>query len=108
MLTVNLGIDQRRIDQMVVVDDRGVKKPESNGTSNNFLFMEPLADWRKVSLDETRIRQVWAHYLVSLLDDNQPDGTTVILVRDNLNTHGLWVAVRDSSGRRDATIGRAA
>lgn len=62
---------------------------ERNGTANNFLFTEPLAGWRKVSVRETKTRLDWAAEVKTLLDDDYPDAELVILVSDNLNTHTL-------------------
>ena len=41
---------------------------ERNGTANNFMFTEPLAGWRKVSVRETKTRQDWAEEVKTLLD----------------------------------------
>ena len=60
---------------------------ERNGVANNFLFTEPLAGWRKVSVRETKTRLDWAAEVKSLLDQDYPDAELVILVCDNLNTH---------------------
>ena len=60
---------------------------ERNGMANSFLFTEPLAGWRKVSVRETKTKKDWATEVKSLLDDDYPDAELVILVCDNLNTH---------------------
>jgi hypothetical protein len=60
---------------------------ERNGTANNFMFTEPLAGWRKVSVRSRKTRQDWAEEIRSLLDEDYPDAELVILVCDNLNTH---------------------
>lgn len=62
---------------------------ERNGMANNFLFTEPLAGWRKVSVRETKTRLDWAAEVKSLLDEDYPKAELVILVCDNLNTHTL-------------------
>lgn len=62
---------------------------ERNGTANNFMFTEPKAGWRKVSVRETKTRQDWASEVKSLLDEDYPHAELVILVCDNLNTHTL-------------------
>jgi hypothetical protein len=60
-----------------------------NGTAVNFLFTEPLASWRRVSVRETRTMIDWAQEIRSLLDDDYPDAATVIFICDNLNTHTI-------------------
>ena len=59
---------------------------ERNGMANSFLFTEPLAGWRKVSVRETKTKKDWATEVKPLLDDDYPDAELVILVCDNLNT----------------------
>ena len=60
---------------------------ERNGMANSFLFTEPLAGWRKVSVRATKTKKDWASEVKSLLDNDYPDAELVILVCDNLNTH---------------------
>jgi hypothetical protein len=62
---------------------------ERNGTANHFMFTEPKAGWRKVSVRETKTRRDWAAEVQCLLDEDYPDAEFVILVCDNLNTHTL-------------------
>jgi hypothetical protein len=62
---------------------------ERAGTANHFMFTEPLAGWRKVSVRAKKTRQDWAHEIKALLDEDYPDAQYVILVCDNLNTHTL-------------------
>ena len=62
---------------------------ERAGTANNFMFVEPLGGWRKVSVRRTKTRQDWAHEIKELLDQDYPEAKYVILVCDNLNTHTL-------------------
>lgn len=62
---------------------------ERNGTANHFMFTEPLGGWRKVSVRATKTRQDWAQEVKELLDNDYPNARCVVLVCDNLNTHGL-------------------
>jgi len=62
---------------------------ERNGMANSFLFTEPLAGWRKVSVRETKTKKDWASEVQVLLDHDDPDAELVILVCDNLNTHTI-------------------
>jgi hypothetical protein len=60
-----------------------------NGTAVNFLFTEPLASWRKVSVRETKTMVDWAQEIRTLLDVDYPQAEKVILICDNLNTHKI-------------------
>jgi len=62
---------------------------ERNGTANHFLFTEPLGGWRRVSVRERKTKQDWAQEIKVLLDQDYPEAKCVILVCDNLNTHGV-------------------
>lgn len=76
---------------------------ERNGTAVNFLFTEPLAGWRKVSVRARKTRKDWAFEIKDLLDIDYPDAEVVILVCDNLNIHSipsLYEAFTPSEARR--------
>ncbi len=60
---------------------------ERHGTAANFLFTEPLAGWRKVSVRERRTKPDWAQEIKHLLDVDYRQAKRVVLVCDNLNTH---------------------
>lgn len=60
---------------------------ERNGTVNNFMFNEPLGNWRKVNVRERKTMIDWAHEIKELLDVDYPEAEKVVLVMDNLNTH---------------------
>ena len=60
-----------------------------NGVVNLFMFFEPLAGWRTVMIRERRTKVDWAHCMKRLLEQHYPDVDRVVLVMDNLNTHGL-------------------
>ena len=62
---------------------------ERNGVVNLFMFFEPLAGWRTTMVRERRTKIDWAHCMKRLLEKHYPDAEKVILVMDNLNTHGL-------------------
>jgi hypothetical protein len=53
------------------------------------MFFEPLAGWRTVMTRERRTKVDWAYCMKRLLEKHYPDVDKVILVMDNLNTHGL-------------------
>ena len=60
---------------------------ERNGTSNIFMFFEPLAAKRFVDITNTRKAVDWALEIKDLVDNKYPDVEKIILVMDNLNTH---------------------
>jgi DDE superfamily endonuclease len=60
---------------------------ERAGTAAIFLFTEPLAGWREVSVRERKTKIDWAVEMARLLEGRYADCAKVILVCDNLNTH---------------------
>ena len=76
---------------------------ERCGTAALFLFVQPLAAWRKVSVREQRTKVDWAREIQQLLEEDFPDAARVILVCDNLNTHkagSLYEAFEPQKARR--------
>ena len=59
------------------------------GSVNVFMFCEPFAGWREVTVTETRTKLDWAHQIRDLLNGRYADSKKVVLVMDNLNTHKL-------------------
>jgi DDE superfamily endonuclease len=59
------------------------------GTCSIFLWVEPLKGWRRVDAQPQRTKIDWAHQVERLLTVDYPDAETVVLVMDNLNTHGI-------------------
>ena len=59
------------------------------GTCSIFVWAEPLAGWRDAYALATRTREDWAHGVERPLDVHYPDAAKVVLVMDNLNTHGV-------------------
>jgi hypothetical protein len=60
-----------------------------NGTVNNFMFVQPLGNWRRVSVRERRTQMDFAEEIAHLLDIDFPDAEMVVLLLDNLNIHKL-------------------
>jgi hypothetical protein len=60
---------------------------ERAGTASIFMFCEPLAGWRHVSVRERRTKVDWAQEMEPLLRVRYASAKKVILVSDNLNTH---------------------
>lgn len=76
---------------------------ERTGTANHFMFTEPLAGWRKVSIRERKTSLDWAHEIKQLLDHDYKDKNKIILICDNLNTHkiaSLYEAFEPTEARR--------
>ena len=59
------------------------------GTANVFMAVEPLAGKRTVQVTDRRTRIDWANFIRILLLTVYPEATVVVLVMDNLNTHGI-------------------
>jgi len=60
-----------------------------NGTVTNFMFSQPLGNWRRVSVRERKTCLDFAEEIAHLLDVDFPDAEVVVLVMDNLNTHTI-------------------
>lgn len=60
---------------------------ERAGTANIFMFTEPLAGWREVSVRATKTKVDWALEMARLLEGRYAHCEKIILVSDNLNTH---------------------
>ncbi len=60
---------------------------ERAGTANIFMFTEPLAGWREVSVRDTKTKADWAIEMARLLEGRYAACEKVIVVCDNLNTH---------------------
>lgn len=61
---------------------------ERHGVGNLFLASEPLRGWRQVRVTDRRTAQDFAEQLHLLVDEDRPDAELIVLVVDNLNTHG--------------------
>jgi len=75
------------------------------GTANLFLAFEPLLGWRHAAVTERRTARDFAEVLRWLAEDVHPDAVKVVLVVDNLNTHGpgcLYEAFAPARARRIA------
>ena len=59
-----------------------------NGTASLFLAFEPLAGWRHVAVTDGRKRTDWAWFVRALVEGQYRDAEKVVLVMDQLNTHG--------------------
>jgi hypothetical protein len=76
-----------------------------NGVCNLFLSIEPLRGRRKVRVTDRRTAQDFAEQLRVLVDEDYPDADVMVLVVDNLNTHGpacLYERFEPAEARRIA------
>ncbi len=60
---------------------------ERAGTTNIFMFAEPLAGWREATVRTHKTRVDWAVEVARLLEGRYAGCDRVVLVCDNLNTH---------------------
>ena len=60
---------------------------ERCGTACVFMFTEPLAGWREVSIRPQRTKVDWALEMEMLLTTRYKKAKKIILICDNLNTH---------------------
>lgn len=82
-----------------LIDDEYVR----NGVASIFLEVEPLGGKRQVNITERRTRVDWARFIKAMLDERYPDAEKVVLVMDNLNTHGtasLYAAFEPAEAQR--------
>jgi len=59
------------------------------GTCSIFVWAEPLRGWRRARALSQRTRIGWATQIRELLTGDYPHADTIVLVMDNLNTHGI-------------------
>lgn len=59
-----------------------------HGVVNLFLWFEPLLGYREVVVTDQRTRIDWAHLIQEIVDVHHPDAEKIVLVCDQLNTHG--------------------
>jgi hypothetical protein len=58
-----------------------------NGVCNLFVCFEPLQSWRQLQVTDQRTAVDWAHFMQHL-DAHYAHAERIIVVLDNLNTHG--------------------
>lgn len=76
---------------------------ERNGTASLFMLFAPLLAQRHVAVRERRTSIDYAHVIRSLSDELYSEAEMIILVQDNLNTHGphsLYEAFPPEEARR--------
>ena len=60
-----------------------------NGTVDNFMFLQPHGNWRRVSVRKRKTQLEFAEEIAHLLDIDFPDAEVVVLVLDNFETHKI-------------------
>jgi hypothetical protein len=73
------------------------------GTATLCRVFEPLAGQRRVKVTARRAAIDFAHVIQELVDEQYPQAKTLVLVRDNLNTHtpaSLYEAFAPAEARR--------
>ncbi len=76
---------------------------ERNGTSNLFVFLQPLKGWREVKVTDRRTKKDFAECMKDLVDKHFPHAEKIRVVMDNLNTHrlsSLYEAFEPTEARR--------
>ncbi len=76
---------------------------QREGTCALFMLFEPLAGKRRVLVRDRRMCLDYAHAVRYLCDEMYPHAQKIILMQDNLNTHGphsLYVAFTPTEARR--------
>jgi len=61
---------------------------EHQGVCNLFIGFEPLQSQRRVQVTNQRTAVDWAHFMKDLAETHYPDAEKIVVVMDNLNTHG--------------------
>jgi len=85
------------------VPERFDTEYERNGTSNIFMFFEPLVGQRYTDVTDSRTAVDWALQIKDLVDGRYAAATCITLVMDNLNTHvggSLYKAFPPEEARR--------
>ena len=59
------------------------------GSCSSFMFTEPLGQWREAHALPRRTSIDWAKQIQWLADERYPSAEKIVLVMDNLNTHGI-------------------
>ncbi len=60
-----------------------------NGVAEIFMAIEPLAGFRKVKITDRRTMVDWAVFMRDMIDGEYAAAEKIVLVMDNLNTHGI-------------------
>ena len=75
-------------------EERFDNEYKRHGTCALFMLFEPLGAWRQVQVKTRRTAVDYADVIRFLCDEKYPDVEKIVLVQDNLNTHGVWSLYR--------------
>lgn len=79
------------IDYKEVVDSSGKKLQDSEyvrlGVAELFVAFEPLAGYRKMSIEQDHKAETWVNFIASQMDTRYKDAKIVTWVMDNFSTH---------------------
>jgi len=76
------------------------------GVANLFMFVEPLAGKRQITVTQRRTKADWAQAMRELADIHYPEAEVIVVVMDNLNTHSpssFYEAFEPEEARRLVT-----
>ena len=76
---------------------------ERQGMANLFMVFEPLAGTRRVEVTQRKTNQDFARLIQRLVDEWYPEAERIVLVLDNLSTHGpaaLYATFAPAEARR--------
>jgi hypothetical protein len=68
---------------------------ERNGTANLFMVFAPLEGWRHIKVTDRRTAIDYARLLKEIADHHFSAAEKIVLVQDNLNTHG-WASLYEA------------
>lgn len=74
------------------------------GVANIFMFAEPLAAWRQVSVRTQKTKADWALEMGALMEGRYANCPKVIVVCDNLNTHTIGALYEVFTAKRARAI----
>ena len=98
-----LGEVREPLSMEVGLPERFDNEYERHGTCALFMLFEPLVGQRQVVVRERRTACDYAHVLRYLCDEMYAEAEQIVLVQDNLNTHGphsLYEAFPPEEARR--------
>ena len=74
-----------------------------NGVASVFMTFKPLGGWRHVELSDSRTAVDWARVVKGLVDAPlYRHAEVIVLVMDQLNTHGPWSLYEASRPKRQS------
>lgn len=84
-----IGETRRRMKARPGQSERFDFEYKRNGVANLFMFFEPLAARRQVTVRERKTNRDWAECIREMVEVHYPQAERITLVMDNLSTHKL-------------------